>query len=54
MWLLPAMLLIEAGIGFRIVGLQYIAVSGTTDDAAGTSASALNEVCSRFSNFGRL
>ncbi|MCF3740151.1 hypothetical protein L2E48_25935, partial [Salmonella enterica subsp. enterica serovar Weltevreden] len=34
-WLLPAMLLIAAGMGFGLVGLQYIAVSGTTEEDAG-------------------
>ncbi|NLU85060.1 MFS transporter [Rhodococcus sp. HNM0569] len=33
--LLPAMLLIAAGMGFGLVGLQYIAVSGITDEDAG-------------------
>ena len=37
-WLLPAMVLIAAGMGFGIVGLQYIAVSGTTDDDAGIAS----------------
>lgn len=37
-WLLPAMLLIAAGMGFGIVGLQYIAVSGTTDEDAGIAS----------------
>lgn len=37
-WLLPAMLLIAAGMGFGIVGLQYIAVSKTTDDDAGIAS----------------
>ncbi|GAB3479332.1 DHA2 family efflux MFS transporter permease subunit [Nocardiopsis coralliicola] len=37
-WLLPAMLLIAAGMGFGIVGLQYIAVSGTTDGDAGIAS----------------
>ncbi|WP_204036653.1 MFS transporter [Micromonospora qiuiae] len=37
-WLLPAMLLIAAGMGFGLVGLQYIAVSGTTDEDAGTAS----------------
>lgn len=37
-WLLPAMLLIAAGMGFGIVGLQYIAVSGTTEDDAGIAS----------------
>ncbi|HHX48565.1 MAG TPA: MFS transporter [Brevibacterium sp.] len=37
-WLLPAMLLIAAGMGFGLVGLQYIAVSGTTDEDAGIAS----------------
>ncbi|MFF4472260.1 MFS transporter [Streptomyces sp. NPDC001599] len=37
-WLLPAMLLIAAGMGFGLVGLQYIAVGGTTDDDAGIAS----------------
>lgn len=37
-WLLPAMLLIAAGMGFGLVGLQYIAVSGTTDNDAGVAS----------------
>ncbi len=36
--LVPAMLLIAAGMGFGLVGLQYIAVSGVTDDDAGTAS----------------
>ncbi|WP_198684007.1 MFS transporter [Brachybacterium sp. YJGR34] len=38
LWLLPAMLLIAAGMGFGIVGLQYIAVSGTTEEDAGIAS----------------
>ncbi|WP_199523693.1 hypothetical protein [Micromonospora craterilacus] len=37
-WLLPAMLLIAAGMGFGLVGLQYIAVSGATDEDAGIAS----------------
>lgn len=37
-WLLPAMLLIAAGMCFGLVGLQYIAVSGTTDEDAGIAS----------------
>lgn len=37
-WLLPAMLLIAAGMGVGLVGLQYIAVSGTTDEDAGIAS----------------
>jgi catechol 2,3-dioxygenase-like lactoylglutathione lyase family enzyme len=37
-WLVPAMLLIAAGMGFGLVGLQYIAVSGTTDEDAGIAS----------------
>ncbi|USQ81032.1 MFS transporter [Ornithinimicrobium faecis] len=38
LWLLPAMLLIAAGMGFGIVGLQYVAVGGTTDEDAGIAS----------------
>lgn len=37
-WLLPAMLLIAAAMGFGLVGLQYIAVSGTTEQDAGIAS----------------
>lgn len=37
-WLLPAMLLIATGMGFGLVGLQYLAVSGTTEDDAGIAS----------------
>ncbi|MEU0487639.1 MFS transporter [Nocardiopsis sp. NPDC006139] len=37
-WLLPAMLLIAAGMGFGLVGLQYIAVGGTTEEDAGIAS----------------
>ncbi|MEV7229833.1 MFS transporter [Polymorphospora sp. NPDC051019] len=37
-WLLPAMLLIAAGMGFGLVGLQYIAVTGATDEDAGIAS----------------
>ncbi|WP_245788241.1 MFS transporter [Amycolatopsis marina] len=37
-WLLPAMLLIAAGMGFGLVGLQFIAVSGATDEDAGIAS----------------
>lgn len=37
-WLLLAMLLIAAGMGFGLVGLQYLAVSGTTDADAGVAS----------------
>lgn len=36
--LLPAMLLIAAGMGFGIVALQYVAVSGVTDEDAATAS----------------
>ncbi|WP_214367036.1 MFS transporter [Pseudonocardia sp. H11422] len=36
--MVPAMLLIGAGMGFGLVGLQYVAVSGVTDDDAGTAS----------------
>lgn len=35
---IPAMLLVGAGMGFGLVGLQYVAVSGVTDDDAGTAS----------------
>ncbi|WP_210747125.1 MFS transporter [Nocardia speluncae] len=37
-WLIPAMVLIAAGMCFGLVGLQYIAVSGVTDDDAGIAS----------------
>ena len=37
-WLLPAMILVAAGMGFGIIGLQYQAVSGTTEQDAGTAS----------------
>lgn len=36
--MVPAMLFIAAGMGFGLVGLQYVAVSGVTDDDAGTAS----------------
>ncbi|WP_069111148.1 MFS transporter [Jiangella alba] len=36
--MIPAMLLIAAGMGFGIVGLQYLAVSGVTEDDAGIAS----------------
>ncbi|GAA0451193.1 DHA2 family efflux MFS transporter permease subunit [Streptomyces olivaceiscleroticus] len=36
--LIPAMALISAGMGFGIVGLQYVAVSGVTEDDAGIAS----------------
>lgn len=36
--LVPAMLLIAAGMGFGIVGLQYVAVTGVTEDDAGIAS----------------
>lgn len=36
--LVPAMFLIAAGMGFGIVGLQYVAVSGVTEDDAGIAS----------------
>lgn len=36
--MLPAMLLIAAGMGFGLVGLQYLAVSGVTEDDAGAAS----------------
>ncbi|WP_405845348.1 MFS transporter [Streptomyces platensis] len=38
MTMIPPMLLIAAGMGFGIVGLQYLAVSGVTEDDAGTAS----------------
>jgi DHA2 family lincomycin resistance protein-like MFS transporter len=38
MVMIPAMLLIAAGMGFGIVGLQYVAVSDVTEDDAGIAA----------------
>lgn len=35
---IPAMLLIGAGMGFGLVGLQYVAVGGVTDADAGTAS----------------
>lgn len=34
----PAMLLVAAGLGFGIIGLQYAAVSGVTEDDAGIAS----------------
>ncbi len=36
--LIPAMMLIAAGMGFGIVGLQYVAVTGVTEDDAGIAS----------------
>jgi EmrB/QacA subfamily drug resistance transporter len=36
--MVPAMLLIAAGMAFGLVGLQYVAVSGVTDDDAGIAS----------------
>lgn len=36
--MIPAMVLIAAGMGFGIVGLQYAAVSGVTEEDAGTAS----------------
>lgn len=36
--LVPAMVLIAAGMGFGIVGLQYVAVTGVTEDDAGIAS----------------
>ncbi|QVQ54707.1 MFS transporter [Spiractinospora alimapuensis] len=36
--LIPAMVLIAAGMGFGIVGLQYAAVTGVTDEDAGVAS----------------
>ncbi|MFJ8856672.1 MFS transporter [Streptomyces sp. NPDC102437] len=38
--MIPAMLLIAAGMGFGIVGLQYVAVSGVTEADAGIASGA--------------
>ncbi len=36
--MIPAMVLIAAGMGFGIVGLQYVAVTGVTEDDAGIAS----------------
>lgn len=36
--MIPAMVLIAAGMGFGLVGLQYAAVTGVTEDDAGTAS----------------
>lgn len=36
--MIPAMMLVAAGIGFGIVGLQYVAVTGVTEDDAGIAS----------------
>lgn len=36
--MVPAMVLIAAGMGLGLVGLQYVALSGVTDDDAGTAS----------------
>lgn len=36
--MIPAMMLIAAGMGFGIVGLQYVAVTGVTEDDAGMAS----------------
>lgn len=36
--MIPALVLIAAGMGFGIVGLQYVAVSGVTEDDAGIAS----------------
>lgn len=36
--MIPAMLLIAAGLGFGIIGLQYAAVSGVTETDAGIAS----------------
>ncbi|MFE8910878.1 MFS transporter [Streptomyces globisporus] len=36
--MIPAMVLIAAGMGFGIVGLQYVAVTGVTEDHAGIAS----------------
>lgn len=36
--MVPAMMLISAGMGFGIVGLQYVAVTGVTEDDAGIAS----------------
>ncbi|MET8863908.1 MFS transporter [Nonomuraea sp. NPDC004580] len=37
-WLIAAMVLIAAGMGFGLIGLQYLAVSGATDEDAGIAS----------------
>jgi DHA2 family lincomycin resistance protein-like MFS transporter len=36
--MIPAMMLISAGMGFGLVGLQYVAVTGVTEDDAGIAS----------------
>ncbi len=36
--MIPAMMLVSAGMGFGIVGLQYIATTGVTEDDAGIAS----------------
>lgn len=36
--MIPAMMLIAAGMGFGLVGLQYVAVTGVTDEDAGIAS----------------
>lgn len=36
--MVPAMMLVAAGMGFGIVGLQYVAVTGVTEDDAGIAS----------------
>lgn len=36
--LVPAMLLMALGMGFGLIGLQYVAVTGVTDDNAGVAS----------------
>ncbi|MEU0189925.1 MFS transporter [Streptomyces afghaniensis] len=36
--MIPAMMLIAAGMGFGLVGLQYVAVTGVTEDDAGIAS----------------
>ncbi|MFD0889933.1 MFS transporter, partial [Streptosporangium algeriense] len=50
-WLIPAMVLIAAGMGFGLVGLQYIAVSGATDEDAGI-ASGVQRAADQFGGAG--
>lgn len=37
-WLIPAMVLVAAGMCFGLIGLQYLAVSGTTGEDAGIAS----------------
>lgn len=36
--MVPAMLLIAAGVGFGLMGLRHVATSGVADEDAGTTS----------------